>query len=370
MKAIIIDRNRRTVIFQQVLRYLLAFGLAIAVGVLIVVARHENPLKVYKMLVWGALGTPLNFMQTIRWSTPLIMAGLANLIAFRAGIWNLDVETQLQFGALAAAVVGNLPGLTPAVHIPLTIMVSTLAGAFWAFIPAILYVRFRVNELVTTLMMGYIGTLLIQYLLRYHFHAPFAPGASPNNIATADIAQSARLPQLVPSSEASVSIFIAIALCFVLFFLYRKTVLGYEADVLGLNRRFATYGGIKSSRVMLILFLLSGAVAGLAGGLEIMGSQYNYSSLFPTGLGFDGIVVGILSQNGPLAVIPAGLFFGILRNGGYVVEQTTNVNRAAISVIQGLILLFFTVQIVWPAIRVKLAHKDNPANRKEKKENG
>ena len=101
-----------------------------------------------------------------------------------------------------------------------------------------------------------------------------------------------------------------------------------------------------------------------------MGSEYSYSSLFPTGLGFNGIIVGILSQNGPLATIPAGLFFGILRNGGFVVEETTNVNQAAISVIQGLILLFFTVQIVWPAIRVKLARKNESATKKEKKEYG
>jgi general nucleoside transport system permease protein len=369
MRVAIIDSNRRSVIIQEVLRYCLAFGLAIAVGILIVLARHENPVEVYRMLVWGSVGTPMNFIQTIRWSTPLIMSGLANLIAFRAGIWNLDVETQLQFGALFAAVIGNIQGLPPLVHIPLTLLVGALAGGIWAFIPAILYVRFRMNELVTTLMMGYIGSLLIEYLLRYHFHAPFAPGASPNNIATADIAQSARLPQLMPPSEASVGIFIAIALCFVLFILYRKTVLGYEADVLGLNRRFARYGGIESRRVLLFLFLLSGAVAGLAGALEVMGSQYSYSSLFPKGLGFDGIVVGILSQNSPLPTIPAGLFFGILRSGGYVVEQTTKVNRAAISVIQGLILLFFTIQIVWPAIRTKFSRKEKAVQSKEKKGN-
>ncbi len=348
-----LDSDRRAAILQEVMRYCLVFGLAIAAGVLISLARHEDPILVYRMLVQGSFGSLYYSLETIRWSTPLIMSGIANIIAFRAGIWNLDVETQLKFGALTAAVVGGIPGLPAYVHIPLVILASALAGGLWAFLPAVLYVRFRLNELVTTLMMGYIGTLLIGYLLRFHFHAPFAQGAAPNNISTPDIATTARLPQILPPSEANAGIFIAILLAVIMFLVYRKTVLGYEADVLGVNRRFARFGGVQSRRVLMFLFLLSGAVAGLAGGIEVMGSGYSYGSTFPTGLGFDGIVVGILARNSPLLALPAGLFFGALRSGGFVVEQTTKVNHAAISVIQGLILMFFTIQIVWPSITKK-----------------
>jgi simple sugar transport system permease protein len=174
-------------------------------------------------------------------------------------------------------------------------------------------------------------------------------------VTTPEIAGAAKLPLLVPPYQANAGIFIAIVLAVILYVLYRRFVIGYEADILGINRRFAQYGGVRSKRVLLTLFLVSGAVAGLTGAVEVLGAHYRFDSMFPKGLGFDGITVSLLARNAPLGTIPAGLFIGALKNGAFNVERMTNVNRAAINVIQALILLFFTMRIWLPPVRRWLA---------------
>lgn len=333
-------------------RYAIAIGIALLIGSLLIELRGDRPLEVYKILIDGAFGNIYNMLNTLRWATPLIIAGLANIVAFRSQIWNIGVEGQLLVGALASALAGYyIQGLPPVIHITLALLAGAISGMIWALIPAIAYVRFGINELVSTIMMNYIAILFTEFLVRYYLHEPYEGTNLPNWVATSEIQSTAKLPLLYPPEQANYGLLIAIAFTIILAIFYRRSVLGYEADMIGQNRRFALYGGVRTIKVMMIVFLISGALAGITGATEVMGSQYRFSSAFTKGLGFDGITVALLAHNSPLGSIPAGLFVAALRNGAFAVERMTNTNRSAITVIQALILLLFTMQIWLPSIR-------------------
>jgi len=348
------DKHGFSKLLSGASRYIIAILMAMMVGSLIILAREENPIEVYGALVSGAVGNPVELLQTIRWTIPLILGGLANIIAFRAGIWNIGVEGQLLTGALASAVTGYaLQGLPGYIHIPLCLLAGVCMGMIWALVPAISFVFLKLNEIITTLMMNYIALLLTEYLIRYHFHMEYEGEGLPNWVTTPEIANTAKLAQLAPPSQLNTGIFFAIGLAILLSLVYRHFIFGYEADILGANRRFAQYGGIRTNRTFLVLFLASSALAGLTGAIEVLGAQYRFDSMFPKGLGFDGVMVSLLAGNSPLGAIPAGFFVGMLKNGSFVIERVTNINRAAVSVIQALILLFFTAQLWWPSVKKK-----------------
>jgi simple sugar transport system permease protein len=263
-----------------------------------------------------------------------------------------------------SAVVGySIHGLHAAIHIPLAVLAGALLGAIWALLPGLAYAYLQLNELVTTVMMNYIGLLLVEYLIRFHFHEPFQGDAIPNWVATPVIDDAAKIPLLFPPHEMHWGLFFGIGIAVMLALVYRTALIGFEADMLGLNRRFAFYGGVRSKRILSLLFVISGALGGIVGAFEVQGSLHVFSSTFPKGLGFDGITVALLSQNSPLAAIPASLFVAMLRNGSYHVERLTNVNRAAISVIQALILLFFTAHIWLPKISEKFNRAEAQSDR-------
>ncbi len=339
-------------VFHEGARYFIAFALALAVGTFLIMGKGDNPLLVYRALLEGGIGNGPSLLQTLRWASPLILSGLANIVAFRAQIWNIGVEGQILTGALATAVVGSgMEGLPAFFHIPLALLAGAVAGALWALLPAVLYVRFRLNELVSTIMMNYIAALLTEYLVRFHLHEPYQGTSLPNWVATSEIMDSAKLPALFPPYQVNVGLFIAIGLALALSFAYRRSVPGYEADMIGLNRRFAQYGGVRTAQVMLMIFLVSGAIAGVTGATEILGAQYRFTSTFTSGLGFDGIMVALLAGNTPVGTMLAGSFVGALRNGALEVERMTDTNRAMITVIQSLVLMFFTVHIWLPPIQ-------------------
>jgi len=319
-----------------------AIALSFLIGAGIIMALGRNPLEVYGYLLEGGLSGWPNFSVTLQMMTPLLFTGLAVAIAFRAGLWNIGVEGQMLVGALMAGIVGYVfTDLPMIIHLPLCIIVAMIGGALWAAIPALLRVYLGVNELVVCLMLNPVALLLTGYVANKVLKAPGPTNKLP------DIAASATLPSLTLFSQLNVGIFLALAVCLIFFFFNRMTVLGFKWNLIGLNARFAYYGGIHVKRNALYVMLLSGGVAGLAGAEQVLGQYRAFYDNFSPGYGFDGIAVAMLAANSPIGVIAAAFLFGILNGGSAVLQMMTGLSKYFVQLLQFIIVLILAAQFSW-----------------------
>lgn len=317
---------------------------ALAIAALVLWVSGYDPLA---MLVGIYKSIASDFGDTLRWSIPLILTGLAVSAAFRAGVWNLGVDGQLYLGAMAATVIGlQFAGLPFPLSVITALLAGIVAGALWAALAGLLRVRWGANEVVTTLFLNFIAILLTDYLVLQPLKGT---GMAAGTSATNKLAEHFWLSRLLPPSQANAGLFLAILVALLLAFLFWRTSLGYEFNLTRQNPRFARYGGINVKRVIMLSMLLSGAIAGLAGAVEILGVHHRFPGRFSHGLGFDGIVVALLAKNNPLGVLLAGFFFGALRNGAMNMERVTDVPRAMVEIVQAIIVLLVSAQFAWTA---------------------
>ena len=308
---------------------------ALLVGAVIVYLAGSSPYEAYRALFEGAFGSTYDFAQTLARTTPLIFTGLTVAFAFRCGLFNIGGEGQLYVGGMAAAIVGvSITGLPVYVHLPLAVGVGAAAGGAWAFLPSILKARVGAHEVITTIMMNYIGILLCSYLANYPFKAE-------GWIAQTDVVESsAQLPRLVSATQLSAALLLALACVVVAYYILYKTTLGYEIRAVGLNPSGAEYGGISVQKSIVVAMIISGMFAGMGGAGEVLGLHKRFIFGFSPGYGFDGIAVAVLGRNHPVGVVLGALLFGALRNGGMVMKQMTNVPTDLVVVIQGIVILF------------------------------
>ena len=338
---------------RPVLSPILAVLIAMAVGAIFVAAVGENPIYVYATLVEGGLVGWPNLSVALQLTTPLIFTGLAVALSFRAGLWNIGAEGQMLMGALAAGILGYAVSLPAALHIPLCVSAAFLGGALWAAIPALLRVYLSVNELVVCLMMNPIALLLTGYVSARALKAPGPTNKLP------DILDSAILPNFSLFSQLNAGLFIALAACGVVMFVNAATLRGFEWKILGLNPRFAYYGGINVGRNALAVFLTSGGIAGLAGAEQVLGVYKAYYDSFSPGYGFDGIAVAMLAKNSPIGVIFAAFLLGAMNAGSAVLQMTTGVSKYLVQVLQFIIVLVLAAQFSFSW----LADRRLPTNR-------
>lgn len=314
----------------------LSIGIALLIGAIIILLIGEDPLTAYGALVDGAVGNFRRLANTLTKMVPLTLTGLATAVAFRAGIFNIGVEGQLYLGGFAAAWVGftftDLPGF---LLIPACVVAGALVGAGYAFIPGILKVRYKVDEVITTILLNSVAILFTDYLVNYPFQA-----AKGKMGATDMIAQAAQLDRLIPLSKLNTSIFLMIGIAVMIYYLMQKTSIGYTWKMTGENPLFVTYSGIDAKRQMLYAMLVSGALAGIAGSAEVLGVHYRFLQELSPGYGFDGITIALIAQNSPIGVIIMAFFFAFLKTGALAMEQMTNISLELITVIQAIIILF------------------------------
>ena len=290
-------------------------------------------------------------------ATPYIFGALSVAIALRCGIFNIGTEGQIYIGALAATIVGvYLKGLPAFLHITLSMIAGALAGAFWAGIPAILKTRFGSNEVINTIMLNYIAFKFVEWMLLGPIHRPDSPEPFSSYIEA-----SAELPRFLPyPNRFHFGFFIAIGVAVFMFWFLFKTPAGLEIRLVGRNPNASKYAGINIKNKYILAFLISGAMAGLAGTNEILGVNHYLSGTISPGYGFDSISLSILGNNHPIGVIFTSLMFGFLRNGSTRMQNLARVPIEIITIIQALIIGF----IAAPPIIQKLFHlKDEDQER-------
>ncbi|AGB40712.1 ABC-type uncharacterized transport system, permease component [Halobacteroides halobius DSM 5150] len=331
-------------ILKELLIPLLAIVSSFIIGAIILLSSGYDPVATYMSLFQGAFGSLNSVANTLLQATPLIFTGLAVAIAFRAGLFNIGGEGQLLVGGLAAAWVGTWEGMPMVIHLPLTITVAMLAGALWIAIPAVLKAKLGVHEVITTIMFNYIA---------YSFTAYYSLKvlAKPGNIQTPNIEPSAylwRFSNIIDMySYLNLGFIIALVVIGIIYYLLWKTTIGYEIRAVGINPNAAEYGGINSTKNIILALLISGALAGLGGAERALGLFHNYRSGFSAGYGFTGIAVALLGRNHPVGVFLAALLFGALANGRTYMNMMAGVPVDLVNILQAVIILFVAADLLF-----------------------
>jgi simple sugar transport system permease protein len=339
--------------FESSLKILVPLGavlLAFVVGSIVIIAKGANPIEAYAALFKGAFGGLDSIGTTIRKTTPLLLTGLAVVFGYRGGVFNIGAEGQLILGGMAATAVGvRLEGAPTWLHITLCILAAMAAGSLWSLLPGALKAFRGFNEVITTLMMNYIAVQILAWSVREDTvtHAtwrfweylglkdPTQPFAK-----SAIVFESAQLPVLWSQMRLNIGAIIAVLAAILVFILLWRTAFGFAVRTVGSNPRAARYAGIKVSRTMLMTMLISGALAGLAGGIEILGNQGRIIDAFLINVGFDGIPVALVGQLHPVGALLSALFFGGLRAGSNTMQIMVGVPISLIYILQALAILF------------------------------
>jgi simple sugar transport system permease protein len=332
-------------LLQPLASPLIAIVIAVIVGGVLVALLGNDPVEVYGTLIEGSLVGWPNLSVALQMTTPLIFTGLAVAVSFRAGLWNIGAEGQMLVGALFAGIAGYALHLPPFLHIPVCLAAAFLGGALWAAVPALLRVYLNVNELVICLMMNPIALLATGYVSTRLLKAPGPTNKLP------DIADSAVLTNFSLFSQLNAGIFIALACCVIVLFINIATVRGFEWKILGLNPRFAYYGGIDVKKNALAVMLVSGGIAGLGGAEQALGVYKAFYDNFSPGYGFDGIAVAMLANSNPIGVILSAFLFGALNAGSAVLQMMTGVSKYLVQVLQFIIVLILAAKFSWGWLR-------------------
>lgn len=304
--------------------------LFIAVGV--------NPATAFQSLLQGAFGTWRAATETLVKATPLIFTGLATAIAFRARLWNIGAEGQVFAGAMFAYwCQSTLAGMSPWLQLPVVIAAAMTGGALYAGLAGILKTRFRVDEVISTVMLNYIIVYALSLLL---LKGPWSEAGGFFE-QTAKVDPGSILPVLFDGSRLHMGFLVAIAAAALVHLMMKRTAVGYEIRAAGSNLRALEVQGSNSSRVILMVMLISGALAGLAGMSEVYGVHYRLKAGALSTYGYTGIIVAILGQLNPWGVVIAALLFGALVNGATFMQIKTGVPSALIYAIEAIILLFY-----------------------------
>ncbi|MBB6464421.1 ABC transporter permease [Aminobacter carboxidus] len=319
---------------------IVAVLIALAMGAVIIMLIDESPIKVFMTLMRGAFGDQAKIAGTLLQTTPILICGIAACIGLRGGMFNVGIEGQLFLGGFAAAWVGFAMPLPAGLHVVVAMAVAVIAGAAWVSIPAFFRVRYGTNEVVSTILSNYVAVLLTSYLTIFLFKRPGGWSETPPILATA------YLPELFAFSRLNWGLIIGLVLALFVAWFFRHTAKGYSISMVGSAPKFAEYGGIDVKRQGFLVLLASGAVGGLAGGIETLGVHHRFMEGFAPGFGFDGLIAALLANGSPIGTIVTALFFGALRNGSLLLETDTNASREIITVIQALIILSVSAQVL------------------------
>jgi simple sugar transport system permease protein len=313
---------------------LFSLAFALLTSALVIALAGGNPLLAVQALADGAFGSAESWSEVGVKACPLLLTGLAVAIAFRAGIWNIGAEGQLVLGAIAMAWLGTGSSLPAWCALPLALLGASVAGAAWAAIAAYLKLERSVDEVIGTIMLNFIAAGLAGYLVQGPLME--AGGRYPQTDA---LELSMRLPRLFAAYRVHLGLVIAVVAALLAWVLLFRTVFGYEIRAAGRNREAARLAGIAIERRVLATFLLSGALAGLAGGIEVSAVTFRLYERFSPGYGFTAIAVALLGRLHPGGVAAAALLFGALEAGSNSMERVAGVSAVLVSVVQATVIL-------------------------------
>jgi ABC-type uncharacterized transport system permease subunit len=316
---------------QKLFNGLIGIVIAMLIGAVVMLAQGYHPVETYLALFKYSLGDWYTFSTMLRNSVPLILTGLSAAVAFASGPVNLGQPGQLLIGALFATVAGLYLDLPPGIMIPTLILAAILGGMVWSGAAALMRRWFNMDEFITTLMLNMIADYFTYWAISYPFfddtaYSPMTPAINPNGW----------MPEFGPFNTSVIVVLIAFG---VTWFVFTRTTAGYEWRIAGQNSLFARLGGVKTGKNYMVVMLLTGALAGLAGGLVVMAGPHRFIKDIGANYAWDGVMIAMVANNGIVATLLYGLFFAILQTGALGMELITAVPSELIMVLQSIILL-------------------------------
>lgn len=344
-------RSRLSTLLDASLPVLATFA-ALILGTVMLIILRVNPLEAYAALWEGAFGSTNALAETLVKATPLLLVGLGICISFRGNVINIGGEGQMIIGAIAATLVGltftSWPGW---VVIFIAMLMGFVGGAVWGSIPGILKAYFRVNEILSTVMMNAIAVQIMNFLLRGPMIDPAQAVKASKIPQTERLLDAFRLPRWAPT-RLHIGFLFAVILAILVYILLWRTTLGYRIRAVGQNPHASRYGGIRVRRGIVTALLLSGAFAGLAGAVQVYGVNFRMitdgsASGFTGSAGFNGIVAALFGQLHPIGTIPASIFFGALLVGANKMQRVVQIPSALITALNGLVVIFVVSSGIW-----------------------
>ena len=338
-------------LLTQVLAVAVAVLFAATVGSVIILLYRESPLFTYETIWRFGTNRPQDFARVLENATPLIFSGLAVAVAFKAGMFNIGVEGQYIVGmAVAAAAALALDFLPAPILLPVVVLASAAGALAWAAIPAVLKVRTGAHEVVTTIMMNGIAGSLVAWLLLHPLRTSdtglidLRTDIFPRAALIPGIAQTLGIQEQIPPSVHLSWLFpVSLLAAAGVWFLLKRTRLGYEARAVGSSPSSAEAGGVAIGRIQITMFLISGALAGFVGLNDLLANRGYLGANYQTNLGFDGIAVAFLARNNPFGIVVAAILIGLLNRGQDGVALLTDLPQEIIVILQGVLILSVVV---------------------------
>ena len=331
-----------------------SFVVALLLGGCFLYAVEIDALEAYA-LVWDQI-----FLDYYGWQDlgvkmiPLLLTGSAVALAAQMKIWNIGAEGQLYLGAIICSWIALNWGehLSSLQVLPLMFVGALLGGALWASVPAILRAQVGVNEIITTLLLNYVAINIADYLL----FGPWREASSFNFPITREFAESTAIP-LIGETSVHYGIFFGLVIAGIIYLVLQKTKIGFQIRVIGDNFFAAQYSGFSTRKMIIVVLMISGGIAGLAGMTEIAGIHHRMQQNFSINYGYTGIIVAWLARNHPLAVIPTSLLMALIFVGGELLQIEFQLPIAMIYLFQGIILFSVLSAEIFTQYRVSIVRK-------------
>lgn len=341
---------------RKALISLIATLLGLIAGALLMFAAGHNAFEGFMYLIQGGTKSLERIGNTIATATPLILSGLSLVFAFRTGLFNIGTPGQMLFGGLCATIVAHTVNLPRPILLVVLIIIAFIGGAVWAAIPGLLKAVFNVHEVVSCIMMNWIGYWIVYYVVRDYF--PNGSKAT-ESLPLADelTLRSSWLSNLFAGSYINLGIIVAIVTVIAIAFILNKTTFGYELKAVGYNKHAAAYAGISVNRSVVYSMMIAGGLAGLAGLTQYLGVATNIQiGVMPT-QGFDGIAVALLGATTPIGALLAALFFGLLYAGRGYMSVMTEVPPEIADTIIATIIYFAATSVLVERVLDKMKSK-------------
>lgn len=332
----------------------MAVIIALLCGFAVIMVTSDEPFNALMSLLLGPVSNLFTFGTVLNKAVPLIFTGLAMAVVFQSGVFSMGAEGQLYAGGFLGALVAvYIPGLTPWLHLPLILLCAMAGGALFASIAGLLKTYANANEIVTTLMLNFVAILATSYFVNNVFKDPGSGGFARMPYVNPELL----LGKLFSGFSAHSGIIIALIAVAAVYLMLYKTKVGYELRLVGKSSKFAQYGGIATNKVVITSIMISGALAGLAGIVEILGVHGTYKDQFSVGLGFDGIIIALLARNHPIGVLIAALFYSYIQVGAQTMQVGSDMPREVAVIIQVMLVLLVSSQALFLFLKQKYGQK-------------
>ncbi|MFT4106120.1 MAG: ABC transporter permease [Lacrimispora sp.] len=325
---------------KSIQKILLTMLLALAIGALFILFIGENPIEAYMALLKGAFNGKLKVGATLASFTPLLLTSCAFAVAAKAGAFNVGVEGEVFLGGITAAYIGiNWTFLPKPVLLVVCFLGAMAVASLWALIPAVLKAYYRVSEVCVTILMNSVALYITSYLVSGPMSAGVANAQS--------LPVTVNLFQFMKPSSANVGLFIAVITVVLIIWVLNKTTFGYKIKTVGTNPAHAEYVGISPKKIFIQSMMLSGALGGMAGCIEVLGVHGYFLNNFAAGLGSNGMLASLIVKNNMIFAPFVSFFLAVLRSGALGMQQSTGVPRSIVDTITAVFIIVATMELLF-----------------------